>query len=210
MPFMPPIEWLRERFYLCPQGVLRHAKSFPNAPAGSPAAFKTRDGYWKVNVTHDGVRKKLAAHRVIWSLDKGRAVPDHLHVDHDDIDPDNNHPRNLVARTKRANQLNKKKKGTGVSQVGENKFRSKISVHDATISLGTFPTWAQANHQYKLALAGKHPKVTREMLKGKCDAQNRQNTVGSQSGRDTLRRTMANLTLADACGADRPQAGLGN
>lgn len=166
MPFMPPISWLRERFYLCEAGVLRHNKTIGKSIKHAPAGRKLSDGYCWVDVMHNGKRKKLAVHRVVWSLHNGRAVPDDREVDHGDWKTDNNHPSNLKARTVRANQLNKQKKGTGVSVLGDGRFRSRIKVHGIDIDLGTHDSWDAANREYRMALRGKHPKVTRDVLRG--------------------------------------------
>lgn len=165
MTFMPPISWLRERFYLCETGILRHNKTIGKSKKDAPAGVPHESGYWFVDVMHEGKRKKLGVHRVVWSLDKGRAVSDDKEVDHRDRNPGNNKPWNLRAVAVRVNQLNKKKKGTGVSPCG-NKFRSRIKVHGIDIDLGMHDTWKEANRQYKRALNGKHPLVTRDVLRG--------------------------------------------
>jgi len=164
--FMPPISWLRERFYLDSDGILRHAKTIGKSKLGARAGRMLDEGYWFVDVMHDGVRKKLAVHRIVWSLDKGRAVPDSLDVDHRDRDRSHNLPGNLFAVTQRVNQLNKEKRGTGVSTCG-NRHRARISVHGIDIDLGTHDTWKEANDAYELARKGRHPKVTRDMLRSK-------------------------------------------
>jgi hypothetical protein len=163
--FMPDIQFLRKRFYLDAGGVMRYVRSAGPAKAHAAAGKKDRDGYWYVSVMHNGKRKKLGLHRVVWSLANGRAVSDERQIDHDDKDRDHNLPGNLFARTVRANQLNKKKKGTGVCISGD-KFRAKISVHGRTIHLGIHDCPKKANREYRLALAGKHPKCTREVLNG--------------------------------------------
>lgn len=163
MTFMPPIEFLRERFYIDLDGALRYAKGSAKAKAHDRAGRKQRDGYWYVDVSHGGRRKKLAVHRIVWSLKAGRAVADDRQVDHGDRDRDNNHWRNLKARTVRANQLNKSNAGRGVTRAG-NKFRAKISVHGKTIHLGSFDKEHHAERAYRLARAGKHPKCTREVI----------------------------------------------
>ena len=164
--FMPPISWLRERFYLCEEGVLRHNKTVGKLKKGDPVGWLHKSGYWYLSVVHEGKRKKLALHRVVWSMKAGRAVPDHLEVDHRDKNPDHNKPWNSRAVAVRVNQLNKKKPGTGVSQCGT-RFRSRIKVHGIDIDLGTHDTWKAANKEYRRALKGQHPKCTRDVLRGR-------------------------------------------
>jgi len=166
MTFMPPISWLRERFYLCEAGVLRYAKTIGKARKDQPVGRKQSNGHWTVDVTHEGVRKKLGLHRVVWSMNKGRAVPDDLDVDHRDRNRDHNLPGNLRAVTQRVNQLNKEYRGTGVSPCGK-RFRARISVNGIDISLGTHDTRKKANRAYELARKGRHPKVTRDVLRGR-------------------------------------------
>jgi hypothetical protein len=166
MTFMPPISWLRERFYLCEEGILRHNKTIGKSKKHAPAGVPHKSGYWYVDVVHDGKRKKLGVHRVVWSLKAGRAVPDHLEVDHRDKNPGNNKPWNLRAVAVRVNQLNKKKKGTGVSE-RNGKYIARIKVHGVDIYLATCNTWEEANKEYKRALNGNHPKCTRDVLKGR-------------------------------------------
>lgn len=170
MTFMPPYPWLAERFYLDDAGALRHRCDSKNGKvkAGSVVGRKTRDGYWKIDVTHEGQRKKLCVHRVVWSLDKMRAVADGVQVDHRDVNRDNNTADNLrVFRSQRKNMLNRSIKGTGVKMTRTpGKFRSQISVHGRTICLGTYDCEKKAGRAYQLALKGRHPKVTPLMLKG--------------------------------------------
>lgn len=168
MAHMPPYAWLSERFYLDDVGALRHKVDSKNgkSKAGTLVGRKTRDGYWKVDVRHEGERKKLCVHRVVWSLDKMRAVPDGVQVDHRDKDRDHNLPGNLrVFRTQRKNMMNRTIKGTGVKVQGA-RYRAQISVHGRSIHLGMHDTREAAHKAYRLALKGKHPNCCRAVLKG--------------------------------------------
>jgi hypothetical protein len=163
--FMPPISWLRERFYICENGDLRHNKTIGKSKKGEKVGVRHKSGYWFVDIMHEGRRKKLAVHRVVWSLKAGRAVSDDKEVDHRDKNPDHNKPGNLRAVAVRVNQLNKKVKGTGVSE-RNGKYIARIKVHGVDIYLAACDTWKEANSHYRRALKGKHPKCTRETLNG--------------------------------------------
>lgn len=67
---------------------------------GKPAARK-KHRYWIVRI--DGERFYLS--RVVYAMSTGKD-PGHLDVDHIDRNPDNNHPGNLRAITRRENLLN--------------------------------------------------------------------------------------------------------
>jgi hypothetical protein len=161
---MPSVEWLRDRFFIDPDGQLRHNKTIGRSTKGAVAGRVQRDGYRKVDVMHEGKRKKLSVHRIVCSMKDGVPVADHLHVDHKNRNRDANKPRNLRAVTPRQNMLNRCCAGKGVTRSGK-KWRSKISVMGKTIDLGTYVLKSEAKKAFKLALRGDHPK-TALLIKG--------------------------------------------
>lgn len=166
--FMPDLAFLRERFYLDELGVLRYARTYGRVCVmGEPAGrLDTRDdqGYWFVEVRHNGKKKKLRLHRVVWCLWNNKRIADDLDVDHEDRNRSHNHPLNLVAKTKRANNLNRSCAGKGYRLLPNGNYKAEISVFGKMISLGTFAKESDAAKAAKAAMKGRHPKVTKEML----------------------------------------------
>lgn len=149
--FMPPVEWLRDRFYFDGK-VLRFLKDNGRAKAGQSAQHRTSNGYLTVNATHDGKRKRLSVHRIVLSLKMGRPVRDDEEVDHIDRNRTNNHPDNLRLSTRRKNCLNKSKKAVGVIYVPytnkTNPYAAQITIQGKNTGLGYFKTFEEARSAF--------------------------------------------------------------
>lgn len=78
-----------------------------------------KGGHWQINLTVDGKRIRLLAHRVIWQLIHG-TIPDDMVIDHINMDGSDNRLSNLRCITQTQNVRNGKKKShnkTGITGV---------------------------------------------------------------------------------------------
>lgn len=77
------------RFHVSPNGVLRYRKTISGSYAGRVAGSMTKDGRF---VQVDG--RRLAAHRIVWVLEKNEEPP--ARIVHLDGNRDNNAINNLA------------------------------------------------------------------------------------------------------------------
>jgi len=80
---MPPVSWLRERFYV-DEGILRFAIDNGKARKDASVGHLTKNGYLITKVTFQGRRISLLVHRVIISLKIERSIENYEEVDHID------------------------------------------------------------------------------------------------------------------------------
>jgi hypothetical protein len=155
---MPPIEWLRDRYYLADDGSLRHAATRGKARAGDPVGtVHKKSGYVHTDVNHDGVKKKLRVHRIVQSMVDGAAIPDEIEVDHGDRDRSNNRAPNLVKKSRVMNQRNtlpviRAKGYTKVIVRGLPKFRAMIKWNGRSFCLGVHEHEQDAARAYRAAV----------------------------------------------------------
>jgi hypothetical protein len=152
---LPPIERLQERFdYETETGVLTH-RSY-----GKPVGWKDKKGYLIVNVSNEGRKHKVFAHRLIWALVHGRWPVNE--IDHRDGDHLNNKLSNLREATHGENGQNLRPsltRGTvfdGATPRLKRRWRAYIKVDNKQVWLGSFLTREEAHAAYLAAKPSFH------------------------------------------------------
>ena len=115
---------------------------------GKRAGSMVKLGYRLIQITHNGIRIKILAHRLRWFMETGN-VPTIL--DHIDRDKDNNDILNLREVTHSQNARNKDKLKNATSRYcgvywnkHKNKWQAQISLNGTTKSLGRFNSEKEA------------------------------------------------------------------
>ena len=62
-------------------------------------------GHLRVQMTENGKKVMVYAHRVVWMYFNKSEIPDALEINHKDGNPKNNHPNNLELVTRKENAL---------------------------------------------------------------------------------------------------------
>lgn len=139
----------------CPEtGVFTHNENTKQKwLVGKVKGYIDPRGYRRLNVTVDGVKKKIQAHRLAWFMVHG-VVPPHM-VDHKDRDESNNKILNLRLATNTENQMNAKSRSSssskykGVSYFKKNNnWRAYIRVNKKDIYLGSYKCEHEAAKVY--------------------------------------------------------------
>lgn len=154
----PSFDQINNAFRYDKETGLIYWKDRPNAYSRTNNNFKGKvagslhvEGYWKLNITIDGIRYDLRAHRVAWILMTGE-WPRH-EIDHRDGARSNNKWSNLRECTDSQNGANrsvKSKSGLmGVYQCRKTgSWRANIRHNKIGKSLGTFKTKEEAYAAY--------------------------------------------------------------
>jgi len=123
---------------------------------GKPAGTR-QGGYVRLNITLDGVRHQISAHRAIWALVNNRWPPHDL--DHRNGDRTDNRLSNLREATRAENVQNLRPTPTLGSwfDARTDRFAAMISVNRKRTFLGRFKTREEARAAYLAAKAMLHP-----------------------------------------------------
>lgn len=93
--------------------IWRHARMVGGSRIGAPARIvhikatraeraKSHE-HLRVMFTHEGERMAIYAHRAVWMISNGCTIPEGMEINHDDGNPPNNRPSNLLLATKAEN-----------------------------------------------------------------------------------------------------------
>lgn len=113
-----------------------------------------RDGYIRVRRNN----KEYRAHRIIWELFNG-PIPEGMLIDHKDGDKFNNRIDNLRLATRQQNNVNsvsRTKLPKGISKVGKDKYRVRITIDGKQTHIGIYPSIEEAKAVYDSLAFGLH------------------------------------------------------
>lgn len=116
------------------------------------AGYIRQDGYIDIDITFDGSKNCLKAHRIAWFLATGE-WPLHV-IDHMNGDRQDNRIENLRDVTPKMNIQNVRAKVTryghpmGVQPMPGNKFRAEIQTDGSRFDLGVWESQAEAAAAY--------------------------------------------------------------
>lgn len=121
-----------------------------NYPAGRPAGAVNNNGYLVVQLKG----KSVSATAVIWAMMTGKWPEQD--IDHKDRNPLNNRFANLREVSRQVNAQNRYSKRGGAVPNKDGTFAAVIGHNSKVVSLGTFPTEAEARGAYAEAKARLH------------------------------------------------------
>lgn len=126
-------------------------RSFNSKNAGKPAGYTRKDGYVVVSLTHQGKKRPVFLHRIVWVLVSG-AWPVYG-IDHINRIKSDNWPANLRDVPQRVNCANRPDSSTttGVQKVG-NRFIAAARIDGRQKYLGSFNTEQEAGAAYQAAV----------------------------------------------------------
>ena len=151
---LPDVEKLKNLFYIdssIPNGLRWKIKTCKKVVKDSPAGYKNNNGYFYTALY--GYQYKN--HRIIYSIANNTNLKSDQLIDHEDRQPQNNHPNNLRIVTRTENNRNvTKRKNTSSKYIGvyfhkrNKKYCSCIKVNKKRIHLGYFLTELDAARAY--------------------------------------------------------------
>ena len=117
--------------------------------AGAPAGHVDKRGYIRIGI--DG--QLYAGHRIAWLMHYGEAPPDHLDVDHLNLDKSDNRIANLRLATRAQNKANStarsdSKAGIKGVRCRGGRWEARIYAHGRFESIGWFDTAEAASLAY--------------------------------------------------------------